>query len=166
MPSPVGHALGGLIVGLATLPNGGLPPRRRGVLSRDLLICAVAACAPDVDFLWGRHAMETHSVGAAAAAGLAVYAITRRRDLAVACGLAWASHLLFDWLGSDDFPPIGIMALWPFSNEFYFAHAYLFDSISRRYALANFWTHNIMAVVKEIVLLAPIAGLLYWWRRR
>jgi hypothetical protein len=95
-----------------------------------------------------------------------VFAATRRRDLAVACALAWLSHVLFDWLGSDDFPPIGVMALWPFSNEFYFAYAFVFDAISRRYALPGFWWHNLRAVMKEIALLAPPTVLVLWWRAR
>ena len=69
--------------------------------------------------------METHSLGAAVLAGLAVLAWTRGRGAGwrSSC-LAWASHVLFDWLGSDDTPPLGVMALWPFTPEFYFAHAY------------------------------------------
>ena len=46
--------------------------------------------------------------------------------------------VLFDWLGSDDFPPLGVMALWPFSSDFLFANAYVFDAISRRYWLPGF----------------------------
>ena len=171
MPSPVGHALGGLIVGLTTLPRGGLE-RERPIPTRDLWITVVAACLPDIDFLWGRHSAETHSVGFAALVGIAVFAVAKMLRDAGAARLGWAaalavgSHVLFDWLGSDDFPPLGVMALWPISSEFSFAHAYVFDTISRRYALANFWPHNIAAVMKEIVMLAPVAGVLYWLRRR
>lgn len=61
VPSPVGHVLGGAIVGLVVVPSA-------------VRWCLVAAAAPDLDFLWGRHNMETHSLGAAAAAGLLVFA--------------------------------------------------------------------------------------------
>ncbi|MEZ5289374.1 MAG: hypothetical protein R2712_32150, partial [Vicinamibacterales bacterium] len=72
MPSPVGHALGGLIVGLAGRQSG--PPRS----DPRLLIWPIsAAVAPDADFLWGRHGMETHSLGMAVLAGLVVLAWTR-----------------------------------------------------------------------------------------
>ena len=37
--------------------------------------------------------------------------------------------------GSDDFPPLGVMALWPFTDRFYFADAFVFEAISRRYWL-------------------------------
>ena len=158
MPSPLGHALGGLLIGLGTLPQ------RDVALVRDLSLCAAVACLPDIDFAWGRHAMESHSIGAAALVGVATLTLTRRRDLAVACTLAWLSHVLFDWLGSDDYPPLGVMALWPFTNEFYFAHAYVFEAISRRFEAANFWEQNLWAVAKEVLMLVPPVAGLAWWR--
>jgi hypothetical protein len=126
-----------------------------------------AAVLPDVDFLWGRHNMETHSLGAAVLAGLVVLAWTRGRGvrLAVLVAAAWASHVLFDWLGSDTTPPIGVMALWPLSGDYYFAYAYWFEAISRRTHLPNFWSHNLYAVARELVMLAPLAALAAWWRR-
>jgi membrane-bound metal-dependent hydrolase YbcI (DUF457 family) len=183
MPSPVGHALGGLIVGLAVLPLPKAPttPGAPEVLDSKarwvhrvlgtpylaaLATVTAAACLPDIDFLWGRHAMETHSVGAAVVAGVVVAAFARRADLALASTLAWCSHILFDWLGSDDFPPIGVMALWPFTDTFYFANAFVFDTISRRYHLPGFWVHNLRAVAKEVLLLAPPVVALLWWRLR
>jgi hypothetical protein len=126
-----------------------------------------AAVLPDVDFLWGRHNMETHSLGAAVLAGLVALAWTRGRGvrLAVLVAAAWASHVLFDWLGSDTTPPIGVMALWPLSGDYYFAYAYWFEAISRRMYLPNFWSHNLYAVARELVMLAPLAALAAWWRR-
>ena len=70
---------------------------------------------------------------------------------------AWASHVLLDWLGSDTSPPIGIMALWPFSDGFYQSSLFLFDAISRRYWLPQeFIWHNLRAAVGELVILAPL----------
>jgi membrane-bound metal-dependent hydrolase YbcI (DUF457 family) len=164
MPSPVGHALGGLIVGLV----GRRAPKVGTGLT--LVLPIAAAVLPDLDFLWGRHNMETHSLGAAVLAGLAVLLGTRGRAvrLAVVVALAWASHVLFDWLGSDTTPPIGVMALWPVSREYYFAHAYVFEAISRRTQLPNFWSHNLYAVAREAVMLAPVAGAAWAlrWRKR
>lgn len=197
MPSPVGHALGGLIVGLAlggwhlrpsqrrpsppgtSVPAGKLRPTLR-CPARDLTICALVACLPDLDFLWGRHNMETHSLSFAALVGVAVFAWSRRGTepgapgtsawrssarLGLACTLAVASHVLFDWLGSDDTPPLGVMALWPFTNDFYFADAFVFEAISRRYWLPGFVQHNGLAVLREIAILAPVAGAFWMWRR-
>jgi membrane-bound metal-dependent hydrolase YbcI (DUF457 family) len=153
VPSPVGHALGGLIVGEVLAPSA-------------LLMCAVAGALPDIDFAWGGHNRQTHSLGAAIIAGLVVFAWKRSPRLAIAVTLSWASHVLFDWLGSDDTPPLGVMALWPLNSNFYFADAYVFDAISRRYWLDNFITHNAWAVMKEIVILGPIAFIAFRWRVR
>jgi membrane-bound metal-dependent hydrolase YbcI (DUF457 family) len=108
--------------------------------------------------------METHSVGFALMVAAAVLAWQRSLRPAAAAGLAVISHIVFDWLGSDDFPPLGVMALWPFSQEFFFADAYVFATISRRYWLPGFVEHNVLAVLREIVILLPIAALTYWYR--
>jgi hypothetical protein len=152
-----------VIVGLVAEPS---PRWDRS--TRTFALLALAGIGPDVDFLWGRHAAETHSVGATVIVGLLVLALSRGTQvrLAIAVAMAWWSHVFFDWLGSDTTPPIGVMALWPFTDTYYFAHAYWFDSISRRYWLPNFWTHNLMAVVKETVVLAPIVAALFWRRAR
>lgn len=174
MPSPVGHALGGLIVGLALSPAPGDDaqsrwlralriPRGAGPL---LILCIVAACVPDVDFGWGRHNMETHSVGFALLLGAAVLAWKRSPRTALAVTVAAATHVLFDWLGSDDSPPLGVMALWPFSSAFYFADAYVFEAISRRYWLPGFIAHNLLAVVREVAILGPIAAIGIFLRQR
>lgn len=157
MPSPVGHALGGLIVAYSLGTPGTVRTLRTLALS--------AAVAPDLDFLWGRHNMETHSLGAAIAAGLVVLAWKRDGRLALAVVIAWASHVLFDWLGSDTTPPLGVMALWPFSSGYYFSNAFFFEAISRRYWLDNFITHNVWAVTQELLILGPVLAAVAVWRR-
>jgi membrane-bound metal-dependent hydrolase YbcI (DUF457 family) len=165
----VGHALGGMIVGLL---GGRRSPKStnglRGLLSDPtVLMASAAAMAPDLDFLWGRHNMETHSLGAAALVALTVLVWSRGRAarLAAIVGVAWSSHVLFDWLGSDTTPPLGVMALWPVSSAFYFADAFVFEAISRRTHLPGFWSHNLWAVGKEAALLGPLAALAAWGRR-
>jgi membrane-bound metal-dependent hydrolase YbcI (DUF457 family) len=158
MPSPVGHLLGGAIVGQLLAPSA-------------IFLCAIAGAGPDIDFLWGRHNMETHSLGAAVLAGLAVLAYNRGKhpQLAWAVTLAWSTHVLFDWLGSDDTPPLGVMALWPLNSTFYFADAFFFEAISRRYWLSNFVGHNAWAVIKETLILGPpflLLTALRWRERR
>ena len=173
MPSPVGHALGGALVGIALAPWGTwratTPLATLAAASRARLVAvaAVAACLPDLDFAWGRHNMETHSLGAAVAAGLLLWAASRGRasGLAVAVTLAWASHVAFDWLGSDDTPPLGVMAFWPVSSAFHFADAFVFEAISRRYWLTGFWRHNAWAVVTEAAMLVPAVAALVLMRR-
>ena len=163
MPSPIGHALGGAIVAVALFPLGS----SRTV--RTIGTLALAGAAPDLDFLWGRHNMETHSLGAALMAGLAAFAWKRNARLAIAITLAWLTHVLFDWLGSDTTPPLGVIALWPLSSDYYFSNAFFFEAISRRYWLDNFITHNLWAVTREILILGPVLALvtaLRWRARR
>jgi hypothetical protein len=176
MPSPVGHALGGLIVSLAVGPRArpggpgagpGRQARWRLPVDRHVLLWSVVtACLPDIDFAWGRHSMETHSLGFVALVGLTVWGLTRSPALAASCSLSGATHVLFDWLGSDDFPPLGVMALWPFSEAFYFADAYVFAKISRQYWLPGFVEHNVLAVAREVIILLPVAMLVFWTRAR
>lgn len=146
------------------------PDRLRawGVGLGQLGVLALVACLPDLDFLWGRHNAETHSLGAALLAGAAALAWTRGRQprLALAVTMAWCTHVLFDWLGADDTPPLGVMALWPATDAYYFAHAYVFDAISRRHWLPGFLQHNVMAVMREVLLLAPVVAALAYVRRR
>lgn len=183
MPSPLGHALGGALVAAlvtrattnprsdqaARLPHsaGSSAWWRRGLPAGPVLALAMAAgCGPDVDFLWGRHNMETHSVGAALFAGLGTWAWMRHWRLGVVVALAWTTHVAFDWLGSDDTPPLGVMAMWPLTTTFYFADAFVFEAISRRYWLPGFWTHNLWAVVTEACLLGPLLAAAVRWRAR
>ena len=74
--------------------------------------------------------------------------------------------MLFDWLGSDDTPPLGVMALWPVVSTFYFANAFVFEAISRRYWLEGFWAHNLWALATETVMLAPVAAAAALWKGR
>ena len=63
---------------------------------------------------------------------------------------------------------LGVMALWPLNSTFYFADAFVFEAISRRYWLPNFVSHNAWAVAKETLTLGPLFLLLtaLRWRAR
>ena len=106
--------------------------------------------------------METHSVGFALILGLVAWAWQRSARVALASVVAVSTHVLFDWLGSDDSPPLGVMALWPFSAEFYYADVWLFAAISRHYWLPWFIEQNTLAVLRELAILLPIV-LATWW---
>lgn len=155
MPSPLGHALGGIAAGWIVAP-----PRDRSVAGtlRSGVLFAALALVPDVDLLFNQHQGPTHSLGAAAIAGLAVGAITRQGRLGVAAACAYASHVLLDWLGADTAPPFGVMALWPVSHEHYLSRLDVFAGVLRFYR-PGFWAYNIRAVAREIVILGPIAWL-------
>ena len=157
MPSPIGHSLASLAVSRIA----GQPVSRGWAM----LLVAVGL-APDLDLLWARHSMETHSLGAAALAGLLALLLTRNRRLALVVALVWFTHPLMDALGDDSSAPFGVMLWWPFSREFYLARFSVFDSAYRAYWKPDFWPHNIVAVAKEILILAPILVTARLWRRR
>ncbi|HYT76886.1 MAG TPA: metal-dependent hydrolase [Vicinamibacterales bacterium] len=177
MPSPIGHALGGIAAGWGAVP-------RRNVHAAIAL--ATIAAAPDLDLLLGDHREWSHSVGAALIAGLvaviwtSAFAATplppplrlrrtgwrNRLRWAAAAALAWGSHVLLDWLGTDTRPPFGVMALWPFTRGYYESSVHLFPAVSRRYWLAEFWFYNLKALAVEVAILAPIVALVVLWSRR
>ncbi len=158
MPSPIGHALGGMAVGALV---SGRPGWRLAA------VCAVAGTLPDLDFLLPlQHRGPTHSVGAAVLvfAGAAVLlALRARRDeswrTAAAVALAYASHVLLDWLGADSSTPRGVLALWPVSDVFYVSGLDLFNAVDRRYWTPGFWTRNALALARELVILGPLAAI-------
>jgi inner membrane protein len=159
MPSPVGHALAGYAVGtlVAGRPGGGRTSALDTVPGR-LALFAGLACLPDIDFLFRSHSMYTHSVGAVFIVAV-VAALVVRSPLALvaACAVAYGSHLLLDWLGRDTNPPLGIMALWPFSRDYYMSPVPLLEPVSRRFRLPNFWRHNFRVVGFEILLFGAMA---------
>ena len=162
MPSPFAHAVAGLTVHV-------LAARSREELfsaGRAALLVG-AATAPDLDLLFrfvdGRnhHGNETHSVGAVLASGLLAALLlpllrtARPYALALAVALSWSTHPLLDYLNRDTHPPIGIMALWPFSPAHYKFPWPLFLDIGRTLEWATV-RHNLVAAAWEAFLLLPI----------
>jgi len=133
---------------------------------------AALGMAADLDLLVGAHSGATHGLGAAVIVGATVWVVLRIRGVsrvvrtACASAIAYASHTLLDWLGTDSSPPIGIMALWPFSRDYYESSWHVFMAISRRYWLPEFWTFNLSALVRELLILVPIALVVLTVRRR
>lgn len=173
MPSPVGHALGGFAFGWLVARSNQLP--------RPLVAAAVFAglgVVPDADLLVpGTHRIYSHSIAAAALVGLlATISLmatgTRfggpsdRVRLALAAAAAYGSHVLLDWLGNDSSPPLGIRALWPFSDAFYESDLHLFPPVERRYWLPIFWSRNTLAVSRELLVMSPLVVLALVVRRR
>ena len=159
MPSPVGHALGGIAAGWRLIPQ---QERRTAAL------LAAIAIAPDLDLLVGTHRGASHSVGAAVIAGLSAALLLGpgRVRWGLAAALAWGSHVLLDWLSNDTRPPLGIMALWPFTHDYYKAGIEIFPPVSRRYWESRFWLYNLRAIVAEMLMLGPVTGFVWWWSRR
>jgi inner membrane protein len=165
MPSPIGHSLAGLVTHVGTAPPGELRDPRRA-----LLLVALANAA-DLDFLLklvdgqNHHQRWTHSLTCAVIAGFVVAAFTRGRRLGLAAGLAYATHVLLDWLGNDTHPPIGLQALWPFSPEFYKSPWIVFKDVGRQ-ATWETVVNNARAGALEIAILVPVLAVAWWLRRR
>ena len=158
MPSPVGHALGAVAIGWRIVPR----PQWRAAA-----ILALVAIAPDFDLLIHDHRGMSHSLGVAVLAGLVAWVISRRPRWALAVTLAWASHVALDWLSNDTRPPIGVMALWPLSRDYYKASIEIFPAVSRHYWEARFWIYNAKALIVEVLILGPLAAIATGgWRRR
>jgi len=187
MPSPLGHALGGIAVAWAA----DLVPGNRAARSAPAaapfyaraggaltLVCAALGAAPDLDLLLGshvfyvtRHRTATHSVTAVLLVMIVAAAVTgrvtRRNGLSPArvvgmCGAAYASHLLLDWLGIDRNPPSGLQMLWPWSQTWFISGLDIF----RQTELRHFFTLstmrvNALAMASETALLLPLLGALW-----
>ncbi len=170
MPSPIGHGLAGLTVHVLASRNRQelLDPWRAAIILG-------AALAPDIDlafrFIDGRnhHNNETHSIGFALIAAVAAALIFRLRAwtrplaLGLAVGGAWLSHVLLDYLNRDTNPPIGIMALWPFSSAYYKVPWPIFLDIGRTLEWTTVWKNG-LAAAWEAAVLTPV--LLVAWRFR
>jgi membrane-bound metal-dependent hydrolase YbcI (DUF457 family) len=162
VPSPVAHALAGVTLHLALARDA----QERYDLRR-VALAVGAATAPDLDLLFrfvdGRnhHQGVTHSVGIALLAALVALVLARvtgNRPAApwsVLVGLSWLSHVGLDLLNVDTHPPIGLMALWPFSHEYFKAPWPLFLDIGRTLEWKTVW-HDAVAVAWELVVLLPL----------
>ena len=183
MPTPVGHALAGVAAGylIAGRQNRAArsaldaAPTRRSIASdRRLLLFAGLGILADIDFLFGVHSAYTHSIGATVVVGVLAAVLGRHRGgrsrggrFALAAALAYGTHILLDWLGSDSVAPLGVMALWPLSTDFFLSNLYWFPSVCRQYRELSCWWNNVASVVWEIAVLGPLAvGALYYLNRR
>ncbi len=85
----------------------------------------------------------------------------------LALAAAYGSHVLLDWLGSDSVAPIGVMALWPISSDFFLSDRRWFMSVCREVWQVRCWWHNAAGVTREILFLGPLAfGAVYLAGRR
>jgi inner membrane protein len=174
MPSPIGHSLAGLAIGLAiepVLPASATTTTRH--LSKFALMGALVAAMPDADLVYSQiHRGVSHSIGASILlmiiAGVVTGWVTGRVQWrwVILVGAAHASHILLDWMAMDRYPPAGLEALWPFSRKFYISGWDVFPPTERRvYLPGAVWT-NMRALVAEVAIMGPIAVLTLMARTR
>jgi membrane-bound metal-dependent hydrolase YbcI (DUF457 family) len=169
VPSPLAHAVAGLAVHIATAPADQIASRRRA------LVTVGGALAPDLDLTWklvdgvNHHQAQAHSLGVGLLLAALVAAVAAGRGaprplgLALAALAGWCSHLLLDLLNVDTSPPIGLMALWPFTHAYYKSPWALFLDIGRT---LNWRTvrHDTLAIGWEMLVLGLL--LVAVWRVR
>ncbi len=192
MPTPVGHALAGLATAwfssLRRSRDAG-PPQRRGPSARFWPHVPWPPRRPTSTSSSTRIARTRHSIGASLICGAVAWGVARRQRsrswtpetpavratvvgysgaaVGLTLGLAYATHVLLDWLGKDTAPPFGLMALWPFSSRYFVSGIDLFTEISRRYWLPREFIYgNLRSVGRELVILGPIAAAAWWVSRR
>ena len=168
MPTPIGHALGGIAVGYVVAACRGHSSSRSsqfGIpwtgLGCSVLSLSVIAVLPDIDLLFGVHRGLTHSVTAALIIGV-VYGCfqpTDRFGVGTCAFLAYGSHLAFDWCGVDTGPPSGLMAFWPLSENYYQSSILIFHRVCREYWDPACWENNVMALGWELVVLLPVTAI-------
>lgn len=175
MPSPVGHSLIGLAIGLAWLvPRQ--DPRELGATlwrKRFPLAGAVAlANAPDVDYVPGLftgdwnayHHFYTHTPGWCVLVAAGIWCAGRAIAGWPLRHLVWIfaltmSHIAADFVTADGRPPIGIMSLWPFEDGFHISPVTLFWRLHKRDLADALQWHNVGAVLVELVWTLPLAAL-------
>lgn len=191
MPSPLGHALAGLSIGLLadSRPTGSTDATRPWPWLMPVAAAAVAV-SPDLDLVFEHfsihvHRSASHSISATLLIFIVTMAVTgkvTRRNLkddgrrtsyegrwrwATTLALAHLSHIVMDWLGQDPSLPQGLQALWPFSQDFYISGLDLFPSTDRRLRTSpTAWQTNFWALFVEALVMTPIALLAVWWKRR
>lgn len=174
MPSPVGHTIAGLAGFFLIHPH--LKKRQK----LPLLGWAIfVANSPDLDMIPGLilagdpalfHRQATHSITAAIAAvlltvvGLRLNKIGDRQTWGLWIALLYFSHIFLDMLVTDTIPPAGVQALWPFTSDYFISPVTIFAGFDYNNPNLSFlrtilsW-NNFFTVVREIVIIAPLAYL-------
>ncbi|TAN36171.1 MAG: metal-dependent hydrolase [Verrucomicrobia bacterium] len=183
MPSPVGHSLIGLTLGVAFLVA-----RRRtegwhkwlGENRGSLLTTVIAANACDLDYLPGlligapnsMHRWLGHTALWAALAGIIIWLLWRRLAPRLPRGalpvlLAVAlSHIVADYFDEDTRAPFGILALWPFYDGFLISAHPIFLSLQKTSLADVVSWHNVRAVTQEALLTLPALLVVVFYKLR
>jgi membrane-bound metal-dependent hydrolase YbcI (DUF457 family) len=162
MPSPIGHMLSGVFIGLAakTEPGSFIDPRR-------LAIASFAAAAADLDLIlvlagydWTAvHRTFSHSLVLAGFVTLLLYGIDRLLKLRVRAGIPYVMigaclfcHIGMDLLGEDVLFPYGLMLFWPISEKFFYPGITLFVALKDHTNAAPSVYYLMTAVARECII--------------
>ncbi len=179
MPLPVGHSLAGLALFRLTRLRFFQHPWQ------DALFFVVAANFADLDYLPGfllgnpnlYHQGMSHSLAAALGFGvLCALWFSRKKGgdffgYVLVCSAAYASHMALDFFNNDMRAPYGVPLLWPFSEQRFMSPVWLFASVHKSSASADFFQsvlslHNLFVALREVVVMAPVLFGVHWLQRR
>lgn len=183
MPSPVGHSMIGLSLGLLyAWPRGSASRPWTETVRRyrvPLFLSVLAANLPDIDYLPGvltgdinaYHHHYTHTLGwiILVTAGLWMVWKAFRPAVGVREALflfaCMAAHLLADLFTDDRSYPYGIMIGWPLSDQYALAPWPLFPRPLKADWGEVFDWHNVRVVVVEFLFILPCVILVLAWKR-
>jgi len=169
MPSPIAHGFAGYALMVLSEPH--VASNLRGnliALGAGVLVGSMA----DADFLiahftdnpvWQHHYFS-HSIPFTLLIGLLAYPFVRWvlklkkpfRMTSIVTAI-YASHLLLDYFTHDGSRPIGIPLLWPLTDRHFLAPVEIFMSINRGSMSILFGAHNIEALIREALIMGPLA---------
>jgi inner membrane protein len=177
MPSPIAHSLMGCVIARSSSRPYFEKPWQLAIF------CAALANLPDSDYFFGivqdapnlYHRQFTHSLGFAVLIGLACglfFKIRGRRfwPMFYLAGLSCFSHVVLDFFGNDTSSPLGVIALWPVSSEYFMSPVTIFSNLVKGDTLvelikAVFTLHNMMALLREMVVLLLVLATQNWYMK-
>lgn len=183
MPTPIGHSLVGLSIGMAyALPSG----KRFSVLGREMvrrrgfLLAAVAlANLPDIDYVPGiltgdlnaYHHHYSHTLGWLMLTSVGIWMIWKA--LVPEIGgrqysflfLTIGSHLILDYITANPTYPYGILLLWPLSNDHYLAANSLFWNPAKADWGEIFQWYNVRVMAVDALYTGFLAGAVLMYKR-
>ncbi len=183
MPSPIGHSLAGLSIGMAyALPKGasfrdlGVSMyRRRGILLASIAL----ANLPDIDYLPGLFAGDfnayhhhySHTLGWLVLVSLGIWMIWKSFNSSITFRhfsfifIATGSHLILDFFTRNTSYPYGIMLFWPFSNEHYLSGNPLFWNPQKSDWGEVFQWYNVQVMIMDAVYTSAMIGMVLLYKR-
>ncbi len=165
MATTVGHSLMGYVLYLVFYKDYKLFKNWKIIA-----LYVFAANAPDLDFIPGifiGHANRfhhgiSHTLGFSVLFALSMYVISRckrKKDFMIFF-LLYFGHVLIDFLAADTSPAFGVMLFWPFTKRYFISSYSIFLDIHKATLSSLFDVHNLMAIVREMIIFSPIIILL------
>ena len=156
MPSPLGHSLVSLSIGLVV--------ENKNCDIKYILFILLLGILPDMDLLpvlfmglekGGKyHQIYTHNFLFALVVSIFVYLISKNRKYAILSFIIVSIHFLIDSLVTDYREPIGVPMFYPFRNKTFYLG--IFPGISKGNLTELLSLSNLKAIGIELIIFLPI----------